>query len=178
MIYAIKTLAGTYYNQRDKTFHSTSIYNASVTSNKLQADGILKKLKLKGHKGLLIYEITEDNFNLEMSHKTITAIIKAASLKRELEDIQYCVPMISAVNKRYANTLDNTIGVLNNFMPKYKELESMSEETLLETEGYYDEFMMLCGKVQVHETADLIRIIKAYKKDAKSINGLTKKILK
>ena len=49
---------------------------------------------------------------------------------------------------------------------------------MYEQQRFYENFIKQISQVPIYDTENLLKMYEAYKKDAKSMNGITNKILK
>jgi hypothetical protein len=72
----------------------------------------------------------------------------------------------------------SAIDVLKPFSKMHADFIGKKEDQTDEVQGYYQEFITEMADVKIHQTHEVVMILKAYQKDRASIIGITKKILK
>lgn len=162
-----------YYNAKDKYFTEVMFNGTWATSNQ-NAQDIIDVRQLAN---CTIKEITENEFMESMASYTTRTIIVAETLKKQLEAIMYNLPTISGINKNLSNFLKNTIDKLKFVTPMYNKFIESQENSTDMVEADYNEFIIELSKVELYECKNLTAILKSYKKDPKSINGISNKIL-
>lgn len=163
-----------YYNAQSEYFIRL-LGNSTYTTKEKEAEAIIRVRNLENCE---VIAITEEDFIWSLQNITSNAILKAESLKKNLEEINYNLPTISGLNKNLSNFLKNTIDKLKFVNPIYRAFQSTQEEALFNLQGNYEEMIHEVSKVDLTECENITRIIKAYHKSPDSINGIVNKILK
>lgn len=76
------------------------------------------------------------------------------------------------------NLLNRTIRALKPYVLMSEEVDKNAEKPFEDVYNAHIEFLNEVSKVKLDESMDITNVIRAYKKDPKSILGITKKILK
>jgi hypothetical protein len=136
---------------------------------------MLIDLKFANHE---IHTITEHEFMEEMASKTTNAVLAGEYFSRLLFNISCILPTVSQVNKTMYQKCKSAIDVLKPFSKMHADFIGKKEDQTDEVQGYYQEFITEMADVKIHQTHEVVMILKAYQKDRASIIGITKKILK
>jgi len=81
------------------------------------------------------------------------------------------------VQKR-KNLLNQILFELKKEEHLFNNLESVVSQQLIDIYNNFYDFINIAGKINIEESGEITAIIEAYKKDKKSMLGITKKILK
>lgn len=76
------------------------------------------------------------------------------------------------------NKLNNLLSELVKYEKDYDEFFNKVEGSTCEVYNIYDNYIKAIASIPIYDAQNIITIINAYKKDAKSIEGICKKILK
>lgn len=163
-----------YYNAQSEYFIRL-LGNSTYTTKEKEAQTIITVRKLENCE---VITVTEQEFVNSLQNITSNAILKAETLKKSLEEVNYNIPTISGLNKNLSNFLKNTIDKLKFANPIYKAFQQTQEEALFNVQGSYEEMIYEISKVDLNDCENIARIIKAYNKSPESINGIVNKILK
>lgn len=177
-IYLLKNAEGKFVSVEQTNVHFvTKMCYARYTKNQkeIEAKRIPYEVVLGCH--LEIHVSTEEEFMDELASITTQAIIVGHYYKQLLENIDYNLPTISQINKNLRNSLRNSIQFLELTTAGFKEFEKSKEDTTYEVYGYFQEMIMQLSGVSLYQVNDLSVLIKALKKDSKSMLGIAKKVL-
>lgn len=174
-LYLIKNESGKYFNAA-KNYYSELYIGATYATSDQKARDIINAFGLKNH---TIDIVTEEDYMTSIASKTVKVIIQMDSLRRELDEIRYNMPTISGLNKNSANFLKNTSNHLMGISkPLFDEFVKKKEETTDDVQGNYEEFINELSKIELYDCGELTLILKALKKDRKSIVGIAKKTMR
>lgn len=159
-----------FYNSKDETWYS-NILNANY-----DRDFNKMKLVVKLFPNSEIHTVTEEDFMQELAMITTNAVLAGSYFAEILKKINYTIPTISRCNKLVYQKCKNAIDALEPFSKFNKEFVNRKEDETDEVSGHLQEYLSLLSDVEVYKTAEVVEILKAYKKDRASILGIVKKI--
>lgn len=152
------------------------IHDAKFSKKQTEAEAIKPTIeKLLGEE-LFLETTTEQDYWHSFGLTTTQAIIAGDYFMEFLNLINYNIPTISQVNKNVKNSLTNTLNNLKQINTKFKEFETKKNEQTFDVLAFYQEMIHELSKIEFYECCNITNILKAYRKDPKSINGIVKKI--
>lgn len=170
-IYVVQRKDGKYYNHKEKWFTSRlSLSSYSVSNDFVHI--------IKTFSDCEIIETTEEDWTNDMAQLTTSTILKLDSVRTALDDIRYILPTVSGLNKNLKNFLTKTSDHLKLVNPIFKEFVKAREDDTDDLKGVYEEFCTELSGLDFYDYKNMSYMIKAYKKDPKSMNGICNKILK
>jgi len=173
-IYIIQRNDGKYYNHKEKWFTS-KLCLSSYSPKRIDASGLIKLASLIDCE---VKEITEEDWTRDMASITTATVIKLDSIRKSLDDIRYMLPTISGLNRNLKNFLTKSSEQLKMVTPIFKEFVEKEEDKTDDVKMVYDEFISELASLEFWDYKNMTTMIKSYKKDPKSINGICNKILK
>lgn len=173
-IYVIKRKDGKYYNHREKWFTSA----LSLSSYTPKKSEFVSLMDLDIFSDCIISEYTEEDWTVSMASLTTSAILRLDSVRSSLDEIRYILPTVSGLNKNLKNFLSKTSDHLKLVNPIFKDFVKFKEDDTDDLKAVYDEFITELASLDFYDYQNIAYMIKAYKKDKASINGICNKVLK
>lgn len=163
-----------YFNAQHKKF-SPKIHLASWYKNKKEAHRVAVTF------GLLddyqVEEISEDDFYAAGSDCTTRTIIACEIARTHIENSLDIIPGVTMDAKHLRNALNNAITKLKVIAPHIEDITEEKENEAYMCLGIHDAYVREVVSVDIVDMEEITRNIKAWRKDRKSINGITNKIL-
>lgn len=166
---------GEYFNAQHKRF-SPKLHLASWYKNKKEAHrvaitfGILENYE--------VCEILEDEFYAAGSDCTTRTIIACEIARTHIENSLDIIPAVTMDAKHLRNALGNAINKLKVIAPHIEDIQEEKENEAYMCLGIHDAYVREVTSIDIVEMEEITRNIQAWKKDRKSINGITNKILR
>jgi hypothetical protein len=114
----------------------------------------------------------------KQAHDIMHAIISASHTAYCLRNIKH---LSHITRQREQNQLKKLIKGLTDSMLTYEHqmerIDKKADKSLEDVYNFFYEFLDEVSKVQLYQTEDLKKLLLAYQKDPKSINGIVNKIL-
>jgi hypothetical protein len=174
-LYLIQNEDGKYYNAA-KNYYTELYISATYATTMQKATDIINAFGLKNHSVTIV---TEEEFTTSLASKTVKLIIQMDFIRRELDELRWNVPTISGLNKTLCNFLKNTSNQLMRISkPMFDEFVRKKEDTTDDVRGNYEEFINEISKIEMYDCSELTLILKAFKKDRKSMLGIAKKTMR
>ena len=172
-LYIIKsTETGRYLNGKFNTWHN-KIVLASYATTEFDA---MKVARLYNYTDYEIEKISEYDFTSLLASETTKMIIQLESVLFQMEELRFNIPSISMINKNTHKILKNACENIKFINPYFQSFIKEQEDATFDVKAVYENFIHELAKVDLWECENLTGILKAYKKDPKSIIGICKKI--
>lgn len=177
-LYFLKNSEGKFLTIENGDIHFVSKMSyARFTKNKKEIEEKRVPYEVILACSLEVHESTEEDFMNDLASITTQAIIVGHYYKQLLETINFNLPTISQINKNLRNTLKNSTSALENVTAGFKEFEKSKEDATFEVYGYFMEMIGELSETNLYEMNDVSVMLKAFKKDRKSMLGIAKKVL-
>jgi hypothetical protein len=113
--------------------------------------------------------------NEETTHKLITGVLAMQISQNILIDLQGLKLFKNALKMQ----INRTIGLLTDVERKYyDDFFNVKESETSQVYEVYENFIKEIAQVPIYDAENLLTLYKAYKKDPKSMEGITNKILR
>lgn len=172
-LYLIQNKEGKYYNSVLKSWEK-KLFQGNFAKQKGSAELVIESLKLDA----VVIESTELEFTQSMALETTSVVLKLESILTDLKNIHFNLPTLGRVNKNAGNFLGKTIDYLKSINPHFNEFVKNEEDRTFELQGYWEEMINELSDFEIYHSSEITRLLKAHKKDPKSMLGLAKKINK
>jgi len=173
-IYVIQRQDGKFYNAKEKWFTS----RLSLSSYTTARDNFESLTDQYLFSDCEVLQFTEEDWTTDMASLTTSTIIRLDSVRKALDEVRYILPTVSGLNKNLKNFLSKTSDHLKLVNPIFKDFVKLKENDTDDLKAVYDEFMIDLASLYFYDYQNVSYMIKAYKKDKGSINGICNKILK
>lgn len=112
---------------------------------------------------------------MELVDKITTSVISTQIALNQLEAIKHTNYYKQGLKNKLNAVLPELIKAEKEHFDKFFEKESDSTVAVCQV---FESFINVISKVPIYDMENICYMIEAYKKDSKSINGITNKILK
>lgn len=171
-IYFLVNAEGKFYNARNRVFYEEMI-NGNYERN---SKTILDLINLPKFEGCSLYETTDHELWQQMATMTTDLVLAGSYFQTLLEKVACKMPTISQVNKTMYQKVKSAIEVLTPFTVWNNSFLTHKEDQTDEVSGHYMEMLSEVGKVQMHECAEIVELLKMRRVDRKSIMGVCAKV--
>lgn len=152
------------------------LHDAKFCRKEKEIEIIKPQLEKELGKELFLVVATEEEFWISYGLTATQAIISEDYFIKFLETINYNVPYVSQINKNIKNSIQNVLNNLKNVNEKFNDFRDKKEDQTYEVSAYYEEMILEIAKLDFHECHNITNMLKAYRKDPKSLQGIVKKI--
>lgn len=163
-----------FYNGQDDHFYQ-DLANATWAKTRKDAQEIIDKRFLSNCK---VDSITEDEYIFAKANAMTKITIICDSLSHLLKTTLPNLPNKSQASKNAYRHLKKASESIRGFIPDFEHFAKTREDDVYDVKGYYEEFIHELSLIEFHDLTSLIGLLRAYKKDKKSMIGIAKKILK
>jgi len=147
------------------------------SSEKL-AKTAIKNLEEQGVTGLEVHKSSEQEYTEGIASTTTKYAIQLDSVAFGLGLLGYSIPTMSQLNKNLKNFLLNASKKIKEINPHFKAFVDKKEDATDQVQGDYLEMIEEMSKIELYQCKRIADILRAHRKDPKSIIGIANKINK
>lgn len=163
-----------YFNVKDKNFYERLV-NASICSTTQGANQLIRYALIQGGR---VDTVTESELVNCQNDALTKVLLTGASLHYFINDLSATLPTKSMQLKKLNTLLKNIKSNLLPIMVQYNEALKSGEDNVYDVHELYDIIIDHLSKIDMYKINELDLVLKAFKKDSKSLVGIAKKINK
>ncbi len=173
-IYFLRNSEGKFYNSRDSYWYSEMI-NANYDRD---YKGLQQLLLTPKFQDCGVYETTDHKLWEQMATMTTDLVLTGSYFSSLLSKIACKMPTISQVNKTMYQKCTQAIEALKPMTNWNDDFLEAKEDTTDEVSGHLHEYFSELSKIEIHQMAEVVEVLKMYQVDRASIMGICSKVRK